>query len=169
LNIFSSIGLPCQRDIFFFLVPTTISSPHLPVFTVLQTCHVCVHCFFPVSCIFTRNRTFPLRFGFQRAQCSSPLVFPSVLHLCAVLATQVQRIPNFRGHSCEVTRRAEACATVSDHPTQQGSEYPLFPFLNSPHAGAALVILTRRAPDHTGPAHDILRHAETCATTFAQA
>ena len=61
-----------------------------------------------------KNRLLPLHFRSQRAQCSSSLAFPSVPHSCAALATQVQRVPNLGGHPCEVTRRAEACATVSD-------------------------------------------------------
>src|SRR6266571_7714318 len=61
-----------------------------------------------------KNRLLPSRFRSQRAQCSSSLTFPSVPHSCAALATQARRVPDLGGHSCEVTRCAEACATVSD-------------------------------------------------------
>src|SRR6266702_8782001 len=37
-----------------------------------------------------------------------------MLHSRAGLATQARRVPDLSGHPCEVTRRAEACATVSD-------------------------------------------------------
>src|SRR6266702_5651365 len=43
------------------------------------------------------------------------LVFPRVPHLCAAFTTQTRRVPDPGGHPCEVTRRAEACAIVSDH------------------------------------------------------
>src|SRR6266702_1524529 len=53
-----------------------------------------------ISCIlqplqlWTNNRLLPLRFRSQRAQCSSSLAFPSVLHLRAALATQARRVPD---------------------------------------------------------------------------
>jgi len=61
---------------------------------------------------------------YHEAQCSLPFAFHSVPHSHAALATQVRRVSNISSHPCEVTRRAEACATASDHlrlPTQQGS------------------------------------------------
>src|SRR6266702_80815 len=73
---------------------------------------------FPVFTTFTtwtKNSLLPSCFISQRAQCSSSLTFPNVLHLRVALATQARRVPNLSGHPCEVTRRAEACATVSDH------------------------------------------------------
>src|SRR6266702_5623673 len=72
---------------------------------------------FPVFTTFTtrkKNRLLPLRFRSQRAQCSSSLAFPSMLHSRAALATQVRRVPDLAGHPCEVMRHAEACTTVSD-------------------------------------------------------
>src|SRR6266702_5517979 len=81
---------------------------------------------FPVFTTFTKrkkNRLLPSRFRSQRAQCSSSLAFPSMPHSRAALATQARRVPDRGGHTCEVTRRAEACATVSDHfqpPTPAG-------------------------------------------------
>jgi len=61
-----------------------------------------------------KNRLLPSRFKSQRAQCSSSLTFPSVPHSRTALATQARRVPDLGGHPCEVTRRAEACATSSD-------------------------------------------------------
>src|SRR6266702_1591806 len=61
---------------------------------------------------------------YHEAQCSLPFAFHSVPHSRAAFATQVRRVSNISSHPCEVTRRAEACATASDHlrlPTQQGS------------------------------------------------
>jgi len=56
-----------------------------------------------------------LRFRSQRAQCSSSLALPSMPHSRAALATQARHAPDLGGHPCEVTRCAEACATVFDH------------------------------------------------------
>ncbi|KAH9041042.1 hypothetical protein EDB85DRAFT_2140216 [Lactarius pseudohatsudake] len=50
-----------------------------------------------------------------RAQCSSPLAFLSVPHLRAALVTQARRVTDPGGHSYEVSRRADVCATVCDH------------------------------------------------------
>src|SRR6266702_1649817 len=61
-----------------------------------------------------KNRLLPSRSRSQRAQCSSS-VFPSQPHSRAALATQARRVPDRGGHPCEVTRRAEACATISNH------------------------------------------------------
>src|SRR6266702_2640857 len=61
-----------------------------------------------------KNRLLPSCFRSQRAQCSSSLAFPSVPHSRAALATQARHVPDRGGHPCEVTRRAEACATISD-------------------------------------------------------
>jgi len=70
--------------------------------------------YIPVFTTWTKNRLLPSRFRSQRAQCSSLFAFPSVLQSRAALATQARRVPDRDGHPCEVTRRAEACATVSD-------------------------------------------------------
>ncbi|KAH9030882.1 hypothetical protein EDB85DRAFT_2146395 [Lactarius pseudohatsudake] len=50
-----------------------------------------------------------------QATCSSPLVFLSVPHSRAALATHARRVPDPGGHSYEVSRRADACATICDH------------------------------------------------------
>ncbi|KAH9008488.1 hypothetical protein EDB83DRAFT_526744 [Lactarius deliciosus] len=42
------------------------------------------------------------------------LAFPHS-HSCAALATQAQHVTNQGSHLCKVSRRAEACATISDH------------------------------------------------------
>src|SRR6266702_1642053 len=62
-----------------------------------------------------KNWTSHLAFQTSESSVQLILVFPSVLHLCAALTTQTRRVPDPGGHPCEVTRRAEACATVSDH------------------------------------------------------
>src|SRR6266702_3511729 len=62
-----------------------------------------------------KNWTSHLAFQTSESSVQLILVFPSVLHLCAALMTQMQCVPNPDGHPCEVTHRAEACATVSDH------------------------------------------------------
>ncbi|SRR6266702_3608077 len=70
---------------------------------------------FPVFTTFTTNRLLPSCFRSQRAQCSSSLTFPSMPHSCVALATRARRFPDLGGHPCEVTHRAEACATISNH------------------------------------------------------
>ncbi len=60
-------------------------------------------------------RLLPSHFRSQRAQCSSSLAFPSMPHSHVALATQVRRVPDLGGHPCKVTRRTEACTTVSNH------------------------------------------------------
>ncbi|KAH9051388.1 hypothetical protein EDB83DRAFT_2676497 [Lactarius deliciosus] len=52
---------------------------------------------------------------FELSEVRSSIAFPSTPHSRAALATRTQRIPNPGGHSYVVLRRAEACATVSDH------------------------------------------------------
>src|SRR6266702_7721985 len=69
---------------------------------------------FTTFTIWTKNRLLPLHFRSQRAQCSSSLTFLSVPHSHAALATQAQRVPDLSSHPCEVTRHAEACATISN-------------------------------------------------------
>src|SRR6266702_2341506 len=73
---------------------------------------------FPVFTTFTtwpKNRLLPSHFRSQRAQCSSSISFRSMPHSPAALATQMRRVPDLGGHPYDVTRRAEVCATVSDH------------------------------------------------------
>ncbi|SRR6266702_5277172 len=70
--------------------------------------------YIPVFTTWTKNTFLPSRFRSQRAQCSPPFASPSVPHSRAALAIQARRVPDRGGHPCEVTRRAEACVTVSD-------------------------------------------------------
>jgi hypothetical protein len=55
----------------------------------------------------------PSRFQSLRAPCSSPLVFPTVLHARAALAKRTQRVPDPSGHPCKVLYSAEAHADPS--------------------------------------------------------
>ncbi|KAH8985323.1 hypothetical protein EDB86DRAFT_3246438 [Lactarius hatsudake] len=57
----------------------------------------------------------------------STLCSPSVQHLRAVLVTQARRIADRGDHLREVSRPAEACATISDNPDQQSSKQPTIP------------------------------------------
>ncbi|KAH9177520.1 hypothetical protein EDB89DRAFT_2064500 [Lactarius sanguifluus] len=62
-----------------------------------------------------RTIRLPRRVVIEWAQCSSPLAFSSVPHLRAALVTPAQHIPDPGDNLYEVSRRAEACATISDH------------------------------------------------------
>ncbi|KAH9168311.1 hypothetical protein EDB89DRAFT_2231880 [Lactarius sanguifluus] len=64
-------------------------------------------------------RIFYLLPAFAPAHSHSPtLVRALVPHLRAALATQSRHVPNPSGQLYEVSRRAEACATVFNHPRQ---------------------------------------------------
>jgi len=80
--------------------PSTLAHPPYYIFLYLQ--------------LNKKNRLLPSCSRSQRAQCSSSM-FPSQLHLHVALVTQAQHVPDRGGHPCEVTRRAEACATISNH------------------------------------------------------
>ncbi len=55
----------------------------------------------------------PLHCQSSRAQSSSLLALPSVLHLCAAFVTQEDCVPKTGSHPYEVSCRAEACTTAS--------------------------------------------------------
>ncbi|KAH8997789.1 hypothetical protein EDB86DRAFT_861664 [Lactarius hatsudake] len=51
----------------------------------------------------------------SRALYSSSLALPSMLHLRAAFATRTRRVADQGGYLHQVLRRAEECATISDH------------------------------------------------------
>ena len=81
----------------------------------------------------------------------------------------MRHIPDRRSHLCEVTSRAEACATASvllqpSEPSKAPCS-PLFLFPSSLHSHATLAIRPQRAHYHSGHTYDISCGAEACATT----
>ncbi|KAH9016543.1 hypothetical protein EDB84DRAFT_1443081 [Lactarius hengduanensis] len=82
-----------------------------------------------------------------RAQCSSPLAFLSVPHLRAALATQARRVPDPGGHSYEVSRRADACATICNH--SQSTDLAPSPNIAALARGSSPSTPTRPRPPRT--------------------
>ncbi|KAH9043041.1 hypothetical protein EDB85DRAFT_2138683 [Lactarius pseudohatsudake] len=91
----------------------------------LRTCALCralarfaAHLRALLRSLSTRPPTFPCLYNaphYLAYSPYSPLVFLSVPHLRAALATHARRVPDPGGHSYEVSRRADACATICDH------------------------------------------------------
>ncbi|KAH9019355.1 hypothetical protein EDB85DRAFT_2153854 [Lactarius pseudohatsudake] len=91
----------------------------------LRTCALCralarfaAHLRALLRSLSTRPPTFPCLYNaphYLAYSPYSPLVFLSVPHSRAALATHARRVPDPGGHSYEVSRRADACATICDH------------------------------------------------------
>ncbi|KAH9174622.1 hypothetical protein EDB89DRAFT_555920 [Lactarius sanguifluus] len=82
-------------------------------------------------------------------------------HSRAALVTRTQRVPEPGSHPHDVSRRAEACVTVSDQTTYD--ELTPFSLPTSRHSRAALALRHRRVRDRRGPIYDSSRPAEACA------
>ncbi|KAI9437520.1 hypothetical protein H4582DRAFT_2057880 [Lactarius indigo] len=88
----------------------------------------------------------------SRAPMQPTVPIPNLLHLCAALATQVQRVHDQCSQLGEVSHRAEALP---------------FPFLTVLHSRAALAIRYRCDNNRHGPTYNTSHPTEACALTCA--
>ncbi|KAH9006047.1 hypothetical protein EDB84DRAFT_1554611 [Lactarius hengduanensis] len=117
------------------------------------TCSTCsaLHCHYPLQVLGLDHHPQPQEVHSHSSFCT--------LHSHAALTTRSSLISEPSSHLCEVSHRAEACATTSDH-LQLTSP---FPFPTALHSRAALDIRHRHVYDRHIPMYGRSHPAEACA------